>query len=199
MTYEQSHVRPDRDFQLYYQRQDKQFGLSLLTHRNAGEPGYFMIRLSPRIEFSQQDVLAKDIAFVIDTSGSMSGGKLEQVKRALKFCINSLNPRDRFNIYAFSTEVRPFRDSLMPADNDLKQAAVDFTDKLQPLGGTNINQALQAALKANPRDEGRPYLCVFMTDGKPTVDVTDAGQIVKNAAASDASGKQRAMFSAARG
>lgn len=191
VTYEQSHVRPDRDFQLYYQRQDKQFGLSLLTHRNAGEPGYFMIRLSPRIEFSQQDVLAKDIAFVIDTSGSMSAGKLEQVKRALKFCINSLNPRDRFNIYAFSTEVRPFRDSLMPADNDLKQAAVDFTDKLQPLGGTNINQALQAALKANPRDEGRPYLCVFMTDGKPTVDVTDVGQIVKNAAAGNASGKQR--------
>ncbi len=181
-THEARHVRPDRDFNLYYQRKDAQFGLSLLTHRAVGEPGYFLVRLSPRIEISPGQILPKDIAFVIDTSGSMQGGKIEQVKRSLEFCINSLDERDRFNVYTFATVVRPFRDGLMPADKDLKQAAVEFARKIEAIGGTNINQALLAALEADPRDDARPYLIVFMTDGEPTVDVTDPDQILKNIA-----------------
>ena len=181
VTYEGAHVRPDRDFNLYYQRQDAQFGLSLLTHRGAGEAGYFLLRLSPRIEISQNQILPKDIAFVIDTSGSMQGGKLEQVKRSLKFCINSLDERDRFNIYSFATTVHNFRDGLVPATGEIKAAAIDFTEKMEAIGGTNINQALLGALDA-PHGSTRPYLVVFMTDGEPTVDVTDPNKILKNVA-----------------
>ena len=180
VTYEQAHARPDRDFMLYYQRKDTMFGLSLLTHRGAGEPGYFMMRISPRVEISEGQILPKDIAFVIDTSGSMQGGKIEQAKRSLKFCISALSERDRFNIYAFSTEVHPFRDGLVPATSDVKQAAVEFAGKIQALGGTNINQALLETLAADPRDDRRPYLVVFMTDGEPTVDVTDPNRILQN-------------------
>ncbi|MCH7873443.1 MAG: VWA domain-containing protein, partial [Planctomycetes bacterium] len=180
ITYEQSNARPDRDFQLYYQRKDAMFGLSLLTHRGAGQAGYYMIRIAPRIEIDDKNVLPKDIAFVIDTSGSMSGGKIEQVRRALAFCINSLNPNDRFNIYGFSTDVRPFRESLVAAESDIKNAAVEYAKKLQAVGGTNINAALLAALDADPQDAQRPYLIVFMTDGEPTVDVTDVEQIRRN-------------------
>ncbi len=181
VTYEAAHVSPDRDFNLYYQRQDAQFGLSLLTHRGAGEAGYFLLRLSPRIEISQDQILPKNIAFVIDTSGSMQGGKLEQVKRSLKFCINSLDERDRFNIYSFATSVHPFRDGLVPATGEIRAAAIDFTERMEAIGGTNINQALLGVLDA-PRDSTRPYLVVFMTDGEPTVDVTDPNLILKNVA-----------------
>ena len=109
----------------------------------------------------------------------MRGGKIEQAREALKFCIDSLNPKDRFNIYGFSTEVHPFRDNLVPADADIKAAATEFANAMEALGGTNINQALLAALEADPRDDERPYLVVFMTDGKPTVDVTDPERILK--------------------
>lgn len=180
ITFEQNHSRADRDFAVYYQRQDAQFGLSLLTHRGAGEPGYFLVRISPRVELSAADIVPKDICFVIDTSGSMQGDKIDQARRALKFCINSLNAKDRFNVLTFSTEVKPFRDALCPADTDIKSAALDFAEKLQAVGGTNINQALAAALAYDSRDSARPYLIVFMTDGQPTLDVTDPNQILKN-------------------
>ncbi len=181
VTYEGAHIRPDRDFNLYYQRQDTQFGLSLLTHRGAGEAGYFLLRLSPRIEISPDQILPKNIAFVIDTSGSMQGGKLEQVRRSLEFCINTLDERDRFNIYSFATSVHPFREGLVPATGEIKAAAIDFTRKMEAIGGTNINQALLSVLDV-PRDGTRPYLVVFMTDGEPTVDVTDPNKILKNVA-----------------
>lgn len=180
VSFERTQFRPDRDFMVYYQRKDALFGMSLLTHRGAGEPGYFLLRISPRIEMVEAQILPKDIAFVIDVSGSMQGGKLEQVKRSVKFCINSLGAHDRFNIYSFSGEVHPFRDGLVYAAPEIKQAAVEFAGKMEAIGGTNINDALLAALEADPRDEARPYLVVFMTDGAPTVNVTDPEQILKN-------------------
>ncbi|MCK4342160.1 MAG: VWA domain-containing protein [Phycisphaerae bacterium] len=180
VSYEAVHTQPDRDFLLYYQREDSEFGLAVLTQRGAGEPGTFLLRISPRIELDADQILPKDIAFVIDTSGSMAGDKMEQAKRALKFCINSLAPRDRFNIYAFSTEIHPFRDQLVPADEDVKQAALEYTSDMKALGGTNINSALLAALEDDPGDDERLYLVVFMTDGQPTVGVTDPERILKN-------------------
>lgn len=179
VSFEQTNFRPDRDIVVYYQRSDKQFGISVLTHRQAGEDGYFLLRISPRVEIDESQIQPKDIAFVIDTSGSMKGDKMAQTQRALKFCVNSLRDGDRFNIFGFSTDVRPFRDGLVTANADVRKAGVEFAEKLEALGGTNINQALQAALAADPRDATRPYLIVFMTDGQPTVDVTNPDEILK--------------------
>jgi len=180
VSYEATHAQPDRDFKLYYQRKDAAFGMALLTHRGPGEPGTFLLRVSPRVEWPDDKVLPKDIAFVIDTSGSMAGVKMQQAKSALKFCINSLGPDDRFNIYGFSTEVHAFRDGLVPADADVTLAALRHVEDLKALGGTNINAALLAALEDDPRDDKRVYMIVFVTDGQPTVDVTDPEQIRKN-------------------
>jgi Mg-chelatase subunit ChlD len=180
VTVEQNRVWPDRDFLLYYQRKEAAYGLSLLTHRTAGEPGYFLLRLSPRVEPGREDIQPKDIAFVVDTSGSMAGEKIAQLRRALRHCIETLSPEDRFNILAFSTSVRPLREGLVAASSDMKEAARSFADSLEAGGGTNIDAALRAALEADPRDGQRPYLIVFMTDGLPTVEVTDPQQILRN-------------------
>ncbi|MFO0839388.1 MAG: VIT domain-containing protein [Phycisphaerae bacterium] len=182
LSFERTRFRPDRDFQLYYQRKDSRMGISLLTHRQPGEDGYFLLRLSPRIEAEKDETLPKDIAFVVDVSGSMKGEKIEQARRALKFCIKSLGPRDRFNIYPFSTGVQPFRDKLVAVDTDTRDAAIKFAEELQANGGTNINGALAAALDNDPRDDSRPYLVVFMTDGQPTVELTVPEEILKNVA-----------------
>lgn len=178
--YEAARVRPDRDFMLYYQRRDAAFGVVVLTNRAPGEPGTFLLRIAPRVELSESYVQPKDVAFVIDTSGSMAGLKLEQTKRALRFCLRSLNSQDRFNIYAFSTGVNPFREALVPVTDDIRNAADEYVGQLQAAGGTNIHAALQAALGDDPRDDSRPYLIVFMTDGQPTVEITDPEQIRRN-------------------
>ena len=43
--------------------------------------------------------------FVIDNSGSMAGEKMDQARNALSFCLNQLNPQDRFNVIRFATDV----------------------------------------------------------------------------------------------
>lgn len=180
VSYEAAPAFPERDLALYYQRADAQYGLSLLTCKPAGEDGYFLLRVAPRVASDEDEPLAKDIAFVIDTSGSMKGDKIEQARRALRFAIQSLGPRDRFSILTFSTGVRAFRDELIPAGEKAKSDALLFADAIEANGGTNIHGALLAALEQDPRDRSRPYLIVFMTDGKPTVDETRPERILAN-------------------
>ncbi|MCG3131955.1 MAG: hypothetical protein FLDDKLPJ_02765 [Phycisphaerae bacterium] len=179
---EGANVFPDRDLDLFYTLSEKSFGLSVLTFREPGEDGYFLVRISPDAVVRAEDVIPKDIAFVLDTSGSMSEeDKMSQARAALKFCLSHLNERDAFNIITFAHEPRRFRDELTPATPDSRDAAKKFVDSVESVGGTNINDALLSALKDAPRkDPSRPYYIVFLTDGQPTVGVCKADEILKN-------------------
>ena len=169
-----------KDFLLYYSLSEKDFGLSLLTHREPGKDGYFLMLVSPKSNISDQERVAKDIVFVLDTSGSMSGEKIDKAKAALKFGVESLSVRDRFNIISFSGEDHLMKAGLIAADSAGKQTGLKFIENLRAEGGTNINDALVSAFKQFQSGE-RPAMVVFLTDGLPTVGTTDVKQIIKNA------------------
>ena len=180
-SYEGKNVFADKNFELYYALGDKEFGLTVLTYREGGQDGFFLARIAPPAKTNAQDVLAKDIAFVIDTSGSMAGEKMDQARKALKFCLSNLNKEDRFNVIPFSHEATTFRDTLVPATAENTEEARKFADELRGIGGTNINDALLTALTSAPAaDADRPYLIVFLTDGQPTIGVTEPDEILKN-------------------
>ena len=65
--------------------------MSLLTHREPGKDGYFLLTISPKDNIAEQEYAAKDIVFVLDTSGSMAEeGKMEKARAALLFGVRSL-------------------------------------------------------------------------------------------------------------
>src|SRR5262249_5520748 len=107
-----------------------------------------------------------------------AGAKLEQAKKALQFCVDNLNEGDRFEILRFATEVEPLFDKLNDASRDNRAKAQSFIRDLKPIGGTAIDQALRKTLALRPDKADRPYLVIFLTDGRPTVGVTDENQIV---------------------
>jgi len=180
LGYEASDVRPDRDLVMYYTVSDKDFGLNLLAHREEDEDGFFILLIAPKHEVASEEVMEKDIVFVLDKSGSMKDDdKLEQAKGALKFCMKSLNEGDRFGVVAFSTDVEEFDSSLLPATRGNVEKAVKFIDGLGAIGGTNINDALQTVLEKEP-DPERPRIVVFLTDGLPTVGERDVEAILRN-------------------
>lgn len=179
----------DRDFQLYWTVSDKDFGVNLLTRRpDRGKDGWFMLMVSPKVGFQKNEIAAKDIVFVLDTSGSMSrDNKLGQAKDALLYCISSLRSGDRFNVVRFSTDVDMFRRELAPATPENVAAAGDAIRDFPARGGTDINSALLAALSLKT-DVQRPFVVVFMTDGLPTVGTTDPKRILANVRARNAAG-----------
>lgn len=177
--FEQDRALLDKDFILYYGVSKKDFGLNLLSHTVKGQDGYFMMMLSPKVVPDDDMVMKKDITFVLDTSGSMSGEKIQQARKALEYCVQKLNDGDHFNIIRFSTDVELFKETLVEANKTNIEAATEFINDLDARGGTDINNALKAALEM-PYDDKRPSIIAFLTDGKPTIGESDTDVIVTN-------------------
>ncbi len=170
----------DTDLQLYYGLSTSDIGLSLVTYREPGKDGYFLMMLSPKDSVTEKELVAKDIVFVLDTSGSMADeGKMDKARKALLFGIRTLRDSDRFNVISFAGEERLMESGLISANADGKKRGEEFVNKLQPTGGTNINDSLIAAMRQFDRSE-RPKMMVFMTDGLPTVGETNVERIIKN-------------------
>ena len=176
--YEASDVKPDTDLELYYSTEKDELAANLLTYKTGGEDGCFVLLVSPGIDVKEKQVVLKDVAFVLDTSGSTAGKKLEQAKKALQFCVENLNDGDRFEIIRFSTEVEPLFDKFVAASKGNRGKANDFIRELKPIGGTAIDDALHKALALRPEKSDRPFVVIFLTDGRPTIGTTDEEQIV---------------------
>jgi Ca-activated chloride channel family protein len=178
--YEAADVKPDTDFQLFYAQETDELGVNLLTYKAPGEDGYFVLLASPGVDAKNTRIIPKDVVFVLDTSGSMAGAKLEQAKKALTFCVENLNDFDRFEILRFATEVEPLFDKLADAQKDQRARAQNFIKETKPIGGTAINDALQKALALRTGRHERPFIVIFLTDGLPTVGATREDDIVEN-------------------
>ncbi|MFW6183138.1 MAG: VIT domain-containing protein [Chloroflexota bacterium] len=172
--YEDSNVTPEQDFELYYSVSPEAIGLNLMTYKEAGEDGYFLMLLSPAVSVDPDEVVARDVMIVLDTSGSMEGQKLAQAKNAAHYVVEHLNPEDRFNIVSFSTGVRSYAPQLLPA-SDAGDAA-SFIDNLQALGGTNIGLALLEAMQQ--ADAERPLTVLFLTDGLATEGIVETPRLL---------------------
>ncbi|MFH1230329.1 MAG: VIT and VWA domain-containing protein, partial [Planctomycetota bacterium] len=188
ISFEQNKMKPDKDFLLYYSLSEKQFGINLMTYKKPNTDGFFMMMLSPKYEMKDNEIVKKDVVFVLDTSGSMlENGKIEQAKKSLNFCINSLRNSDRFNLVTFSGDVRQFKDSLQDATSATRAEAVKWVADIEARGGTNINDALQAVLGTVEPNSKRPFMIIFLTDGIPTIGEQNPQQILKNVAAKNTS------------
>ena len=207
IRYKGKNVDPDDDFLCYYSVSDENFGITLLTHRtDEDEDGYFMLIVSPKYEVEKTDVIKKDFIFVLDHSGSMAGRKVEQAKEALRYCVWNLNEGDRFNLILFNTDITSLADRLNRQEGlsaalshkliDVKggrEKALDFIDGIGARGGTNINDALLAALMEKP-DPNRPRIIVFLTDGCPTVGERNESRILENVAQANANQSRIFVF-----
>jgi Ca-activated chloride channel family protein len=175
----------ETDLVLYFAPEKDEVGLNLLTYHPAGEDGYFLLLASPGLQEEDRKVIPRDLIFVLDTSGSMAGKKLEQAPKALEFCIENLNEGDRFEIIRFATEIDTLFGEATEWTKSSRERARAFIRKMKPLGGTAIDDALKRALEASTesntqRNIERPCSIIFLTDGRPTLGVTDESEILKN-------------------
>ena len=177
-SYVSARSRPDRDFDLYYKVSDSALSFHMFTYKQGTEDGYFLMLMTPQFNDNpaSDQVIAKDMAFTIDRSGSMAGIKLQQAKDALTFCVNRLMPVDFFNIVVFDDAVSSNAQDLLPATGQNIPAALQYVQAISVGGNTDIAQALTTSL-SRIKNSDRPHYLIFLTDGQPTAGVTDNNQI----------------------
>jgi Ca-activated chloride channel family protein len=194
VKYEVSNVVPGSDLRLFFDQAESKIGASLLSYWPEGEEhGYFLLLASPEIKSDKDAIQNKNVIFVIDRSGSMNGKKIEQAKEALKYVVNNLRDGDLFNIIAYDSEIESFKPELQRYNKQTRDDAVGFVNSIFSGGSTNIDGALKTAFSM-VHDDSLPNYIVFLTDGLPTVGVTNEMEIAKNSEASNQYGARLISF-----
>lgn len=153
--------------------------MTVLTHAPRRDEGYVLITLAPPVTTAA--ATPRDVTFVIDVSGSMSGEKLRQAQAAGRQLLNSLGRGDRFRLVAFASDVSDFADGWTAATPEALRRAGEWLDGRAASGGTNIGGALARALEA-ATPSGRLGLLLFLTDGAPTVGERSGARLAAYAA-----------------
>lgn len=180
VTFERDQAVLDKDFQIFYSVGSSEIDLTPLIYKPLStEGGYFMFLISPQLEISKSRIIPRDLVFVLDTSGSMAGIKMDQARKAMRHCLDNLNPQDRFAVCNFSTTVGKYRDGLVDSSREQVDHAKRWVDQLRAAGGTAIDDALAEALSFRTNDPSRTFTVVFFTDGQPTIGEVNPDKILK--------------------
>ncbi len=163
---------PNKDFVVRYKIAGPKPEMALLNHQGelGGSPrgfttsGYFMLMFQPPDAPAADKVTPKEMVFVMDCSGSMSGEPISLSKKAVRYALQNLNPNDTFQIIRFSESASPFSAEPLPATKENIRRGLSYINGLEGEGGTMMIEGIKAALDYPVRDNRLRIVC-FMTDG----------------------------------
>ena len=163
ITLASSEAPADRDFELTWQPQVAPDTQAAAFAQSAGGDAYVLLMLTPP-QLTTRNVPAREVIFIIDTSGSMAGPSIEQARAALRMGVARLRPTDRFNVIRFSNDATRVFSASQPASAANVAAAEGFIEALSANGGTEMKSALQLAFASAP-DAQLLRQIIFITDG----------------------------------
>ncbi len=169
---------PNKDFILTYTVAGEDIRDAILTHRN-GKEGFFTLLLQPPDRVKTDAVTPKELVFVLDTSGSMSGFPLDKAQETMRLAMDGLNSRDTFNLITFAGDTRILFAEPVPATPVNVRKAQQFLESRRGGGGTEMMKAIRAALDPSDSQEHLRIVC-FMTDGYIGNDMAIVEEIQKH-------------------
>ena len=164
LTFAQGKVMDNQDFVLRYALDAPVTQSGILSHWQESEGGYFSLLIEPPKAVAPQNVLRREMVFLLDCSGSMSGLPMQASKRFMREALKTLRPTDTFRIIRFSDSATEFsRQPLLATAANVAQG-LRYTASLRGSGGTMMTEGIRQALSA-PHESGRVRNVVFLTDG----------------------------------
>ncbi|MGV3624631.1 MAG: vWA domain-containing protein [Archangium sp.] len=119
-----------------------------------------------------------NLAVVIDRSGSMSGAKIENARRAAARLVELLDENDRIAIVHYGTDVEAMNSVFATPENKVRLQR--FIANIQDNGGTNIGDGLAAGQRQieKARSDFKVNRLLLLSDGQPTVGITSSQGLV---------------------
>uniref|UniRef100_A0A8C0HQI9 Inter-alpha-trypsin inhibitor heavy chain H3 n=1 Tax=Buteo japonicus TaxID=224669 RepID=A0A8C0HQI9_9AVES len=146
--------------------------------------GYFVHFFAP----TNLPKLPKNVIFVIDISGSMSGREIQQTREALLKILDDIKEDDFFNFILFGSEVQTWKETLIKATPENLDEARKFVRGIDTAGMTNLHggimrgiDMLNAAHERNLVHKRSASIIIMLTDGQPNVGKFEIQEHVKKA------------------
>jgi Ca-activated chloride channel family protein len=131
---------------------------------------YVLLEIKPQKKSNEIPAPPLNVCLVLDRSTSMKGEKMDVVKNAAIKVMRNLRSEDIFSVVAFSDRA----EILVPASYSIDKSKLEAgIQMLQPSGGTEMFQGLQAAYNEVLRNATRERVnhIILLTDGHTYGDV----------------------------
>lgn len=163
ITLENENEIPNRDFVLRYTTASDRIQSGVIAH-NGEMGGHFMLILQPDADIDVDEITPKEMFFVVDCSGSMSGQPMDVAKETVRQFVRGMNPNDSFQIMRFSeTASSMSRSPLSNTEENIEQG-IRYINNMSGTGGTMMIEGIRAAI-GYPEDPERMRFVIFLTDG----------------------------------
>jgi Ca-activated chloride channel family protein len=155
---------PNKDFVLKYDVVGEKPAMAVLCHKSTADPGYFMLMIQPGEDARLKQTPPREISFLVDVSGSMSGEPTAKVKDLMQSLLKHSKAQERVQLITFSGSAHKLFDRAVPATPDNIQKIVSFTRGMCGRGGTEMLKGIKMAIN-DPLDESRIRIVIMLTDG----------------------------------
>jgi Ca-activated chloride channel family protein len=155
---------PNKDLILRYRVAGENTRATILTQSDK-RGGHFATYLIPALNYKTNEIVPKDVVFLIDTSGSQQGEPLAKSQELMRRFIQGLNPNDTFTIIDFANTAKALSTTPLANTAENRQRAINYIDKLQANGGTELLNGIQAVMNFPAAARGRLRSIVLITDG----------------------------------
>ena len=167
------------DFSLLATFSGTTLNLRTFFYRRPGHTGTFMGLIEPPVESLRSPHRAKNVAILLDCSGSMSASSFELAKSAAVSALARLGDGDRFNVVTIGTHPEAMSSQLVRATRKNVERAVRFVNSRKNAGGTDLYNGLRNALEFFP-SRGRHSIILLVSDGRSTVGITKPESIIQD-------------------
>jgi Ca-activated chloride channel family protein len=157
-------ARPNRDFTLSWQLAGLEPRAQLMAQKTGDGEGYFSLTIEPPRGVSRDRARPRELVFVVDTSGSMSGVPLDTARAAVRRALDDLGAEDTFQVIRFAGVAEQLAPAPLANTTENRRSALDFLEATRGGGGTEMIAGVTAAL-ARPADPQRLRMVLFLTDG----------------------------------
>lgn len=155
---------PNKDLIVRYKVSGDRTEPTILT-TTTDQGAHFATYLIPAIAYRSDQIVPKDVVFLMDTSGSQSGDPLVKSQELMRRFINGLNPNDTFTIIDFASTARQLSSYPLQNTASNRQKALDYINKLDANGGTELMNGINAVMQFPTATDGRIRSVVLITDG----------------------------------
>ncbi|MFB8797229.1 MAG: VIT domain-containing protein [Microcoleus sp.] len=155
---------PNKDLILRYRVAGENTQATVLTQAD-NRGGHFAAYLIPALNYKSNEIVPKDVVFLMDTSGSQQGEPLAKSQELMRRFIQGLNPNDTFTIIDFANTAKALSTAPLANTASNRQRAINYIDNLQANGGTELLNGIRTVMDFPAPKTGRLRSIVLITDG----------------------------------
>ncbi len=168
VTLAEGGARPDGDIVIRWKIAGDEVQAGFVAHRTAhgtdSRGGFFSAFLVPMLDPSGAEVGAREVTFVLDTSGSMRGIPMNTSRALVERSLAQMRSYDRFNIIRFAGSSGSFAEAPVAATPANIASGIEYVRELKGGGGTEMLKGIRRWITL-PADTRYLRTVVFLTDG----------------------------------